>query len=271
MSVRKRCHVPMWLLLVSLTGFSPALSQTADFLGQDAAVVSVVPGAPFSAATVTTVNQILGDGTRIERTLNGKIFRDGSGRVRREQTIAGLAALNPDGDTKPIVTIVDPIAGVTYLIDSARSIAHRTPIGARAWSARSPAPPPPPPPDGRTASPAGPPPPPAAPPRPDEQSLGTRFFDGVVAAGRRTVLTIPIGQVGNDRPIEVRTERWESPELGALVLSRHSDPRTGQIEFRLINIRRGEPAAALFTVPEGYTVVDRPAFAQRRQRPQGAS
>jgi hypothetical protein len=268
MSLRERRRVPMWLLLISVTGFSPALSQTADFLGQDAAVVSVVRGAPFSAATVTTLNQTLGDGTRIERTLKGKVFRDGAGRVRREQTIAGLAALNPDGDAQPIVTIVDPIASVTYVIDSARSIAHRTPIDPRVWATRPPpSPPPPPPPDGRTASPAAPPPPPPAPPRPDEQSLGTRSFDGVAAAGRRTVLTIPIGQIGNDRPIEVSTERWESPELSTLVMSRHSDPRTGQIEFRLINIRRGEPAATLFTVPEGYTVVDRPASAQRRQRP----
>lgn len=269
MSLRNDFRVPMWLVLISVLGFSPAQSQTADFLGQDAAAVSVVRGAPFAAATVTTLSQTLGDGTRIERTLKGKVFRDGAGRVRREQTIAGLAALNPDGDAQPIVTIVDPIAGVTYVIDSARSIAHRTTIDRRVWSTRPPPPPPPPPPapDGRPVSPAGPPPPPPAPPRPGEQSLGPRSFDGVAAAGRRTVLTIPIGQIGNDRPIEVSTERWESPELSALVMSRHSDPRTGEIEFRLINISRGEPAATLFTVPEGYTVVDRPAPAQRRQRP----
>jgi hypothetical protein len=258
----------MWLVFISLAGFSPALSQTADFLGQDAAAVSVVRGAPFSAATVTTLSQTLGDGTRIERTLKGKVFRDGAGRVRREQTIVGLAPLNPDGHAQPIVTIVDPVAAVTYVIDSTRRIAHRTTIDRRVWSIRPPPPPPPPAPapSGQSTSPAAPPPPPPAPPRPGEQSLGTRSFDGIAATGHRTVLTIPSGQIGNDRPIEVTTERWESRQLKALIVSRHSDPRTGEIEFRLINISRGEPAATLFTVPEGYTVVDQPPPAQPRLR-----
>ena len=74
MSLREGCRVSMWLVFISLTGFSPALSQTADFLGQDAAAVSVVRGAPFSAATVTTLSQTLGDGTRIERTLRERCF-----------------------------------------------------------------------------------------------------------------------------------------------------------------------------------------------------
>jgi hypothetical protein len=255
----------MWLVLIWLASVGPALSQTADFLGQDASAVSVVRGVPFSAATMTTLSQTLGDGTRIERTLKGQVFRDGAGRVRREQTIAGLAGLNPAGDAQPVVTIVDPVAGVTYVMDSARRVAHRTNIAGRAWSTRPP-PPPPPPPGGPSASPA-PPPPPPAPSRPSEQALGTRSFDGIAATGRRTLLTIQIGQIGNDRPIEVITERWESPELGVVILSRHKDPRIGEVEFRLINISRGEPAATLFTVPDGYTVVDQRAVAQQRRRP----
>jgi hypothetical protein len=265
MSLRKGCRVSSWLIVISLAGLSPAQSQTADFLGQDAAAVSVVRGAPFSAVTVTTLQQTLADGTRIERKLMGKVFRDGAGRVRREQTIVGLAALNPDGQAQPIVTIVDPVAGVTYVIDSARQIAHRTTIDRRDWSIRPPPPPPAPPPRGQSSR-AAPPPPPPAPPRPGEQSLGTRSFDGIAATGHRTVLTIPIGQIGNDRPIEVTTERWESLQLKALIMSRQSDPRTGEIEFRLIDIGRGEPAATLFTVPEGYTVVDQPAPARPRLR-----
>ena len=97
--------------------------------------------------------------------------------------------------------------------------------------------------------------------------MGTRSFDGIAATGHRTASTIPIGQIGNDRPIEVTTERWESRQLEALIVSRYSDPRTGEIEFRLINISRGEPAAVLFTVPEGCTVVDPRTPAQYRRRP----
>jgi hypothetical protein len=77
-----------------------------------------------------------------------------------------------------------------------------------------------------------------------------------MARGRRTVTTIPVGQIGNDRPIEITDEQWESAELKLLVLSRHHDPRTGDVEYRLTNVSRAEPAFDLFTVPADYTVVD---------------
>ncbi len=65
----------------------------------------------------------------------------------------------------------------------------------------------------------------------------------------------PSGQIGNDRPILITDERWESPELQILIESRHHDPRTGTVEFRLTNIQRAEPAAELFAVPAGYTII----------------
>ena len=88
------------------------------------------------------------------------------------------------------------------------------------------------------------------------ESLGTRQFDGVKAVGHKMTTTIPTGQIGNDRPIEITDERWESQELRMLVYSRNSDPRTGVVEYRLTNINRSEPPADLFTVPPGYTVVE---------------
>jgi len=75
-----------------------------------------------------------------------------------------------------------------------------------------------------------------------EEGLGTKQIEGVTANGRRTTLTIPAGQIGNDRPIAIVDERWESPELRLLLLSTHNDPRTGEVEFRLMNLRRGEPS-----------------------------
>ena len=59
---------------------------------------------------------------------------------------------------------------------------------------------------------------------------------------------IPTGQIGNDRPLEITDEQWESAELKLLVLSRHHDPRTGDVEYRLTNVSRAEPASHLFTV-----------------------
>jgi hypothetical protein len=90
----------------------------------------------------------------------------------------------------------------------------------------------------------------------NQELLGTRKIEGLIAWGRKAVTTIPTGQIGNDRPIEITDEQWESAELKLLVLSRHHDPRTGDVEYRLTNVSRAEPASYLFTVPSDYTVVD---------------
>src|SRR5262245_12674232 len=41
----------------------------------------VVTNAPFAADAVTTVTQVLGDGTRIEQSTNARFYRDSAGRV----------------------------------------------------------------------------------------------------------------------------------------------------------------------------------------------
>ena len=74
------------------------------------------------------------------------------------------------------------------------------------------------------------------------------------ATGLRTTTTIPQGRIGNDRPIQIVDERWDSPELGLLIASRYSDPRTGVVDYKLTNINRTEPRADLFMVPSDYTV-----------------
>jgi len=83
-------------------------------------------------------------------------------------------------------------------------------------------------------------------------SLGTKDFDGVKAEGTSTVWTIPAGQIGNRSPINVTSETWRSPELQVTVYSRHDDPRTGESIYRLAAIKRTEPQADLFKVPEDY-------------------
>ena len=83
-------------------------------------------------------------------------------------------------------------------------------------------------------------------------ALGVKEFDGVSAEGKSTVRTIAAGAIGNRNPIMVTSESWRSPELQVTVYSRHSDPRYGETVYRLTNIRRAEPAAELFQVPEDY-------------------
>src|SRR5206468_4228740 len=94
--------------------------------------------------------------------------------------------------------------------------------------------------------------------KPNVESLGTQQIEGVAAVGTKRAEVIPTGTIGNDRPIEITDERWESPELKVLVLSKHHDPRTGDVEYRLTNVNRGEPARELFTAPQDYTITDAP-------------
>lgn len=87
--------------------------------------------------------------------------------------------------------------------------------------------------------------------------LGMKDFDGVKAEGKSTVWTIPAGEIGNRNPINITSETWHSPDLQVTVHSRYDDPRTGETVYRLANIRRGEPSAELFKVPEDYKVRSR--------------
>lgn len=88
--------------------------------------------------------------------------------------------------------------------------------------------------------------------------LGSKQIEGIEAGGMRRTETIPAGRIGNDRPIVVTDERWESPELKLIMLSEHHDPRTGDVEYRLTNVSRAEPPHDLFTVPPDYKIVDAP-------------
>jgi hypothetical protein len=86
------------------------------------------------------------------------------------------------------------------------------------------------------------------------EDLGTQTIEGVSAEGRRDTITIPAGQIGNERPIEIVTEIWTSPELHTVVLRKHSDPRIGETVFRLTNISRSEPDPSLFQPPAGARI-----------------
>jgi hypothetical protein len=93
--------------------------------------------------------------------------------------------------------------------------------------------------------------------KPKGESIGNQVIEGVNAEGVRNVTTIETGSLGNDRPIRIVTESWYSPELQMVIMSKHSDPMTGDETFRLTNISRSEPAAYLFQLPAGYQVTDR--------------
>jgi len=88
----------------------------------------------------------------------------------------------------------------------------------------------------------------------EEVALGNIFIEGVQAQGTRTTTTIPAGDIGNERPINIVDERWYSPDLQMTVMTKHSDPRSGETNFQLKNINRSNPPPTLFEVPSDYTV-----------------
>jgi hypothetical protein len=209
-----------------------------------------VKGAPFSATANSDTTQTLSDGTTIHRTTSSVLYRDSQGRSRREVTLSGFGPLQTSGKPHTMVAIVDPVAGTHYFLNPETKVAHKmnAPAGGKHGSGA----------DGkaqgfeqrmqqRMAK-------EAASGELKKESLGTQVINGVNAEGTRITRTIPAGQVGNDRPIQVVFERWYSPDLQVLVKSTHSDPRSGTTTYMLANVQRAEPAATLFTVPSDYTV-----------------
>jgi hypothetical protein len=206
----------------------------------------VVKGAPYSAEAVTEITQTLGDGTHINRQESHTIYRDGEGRVRRES-----------GEQ---VWISDPVANVSYVLDTRQQTARKMPLSHSIAFSKIPAaqivk-------DGGSSA--------ASNTRfsvttgmmtmrkTDQQekaeSLGKQEMEGVEVDGTRTTTEIPVGQIGNDRPLQIVHERWESAELHATILEKHSDPMMGNTVERLTSVRRVEPDPALFEVPAGYQV-----------------
>jgi len=98
------------------------------------------------------------------------------------------------------------------------------------------------------------------------ESLGTKTIEGVQAEGTRSIVVIPAGEIGNDKPLQVVHERWYSSHLQIPVVRKNSDPRLGENSYTLTKITQGEPDAALFQVPADYTVIERGAAAGRMQR-----
>jgi TonB family protein len=100
-----------------------------------------------------------------------------------------------------------------------------------------------------------------------KESLGTQSIGGVTAEGTRTTVTIPAGAIGNERAIQIVSERWYSQELQTVVMTKHSDPRFGETTYRLTNVSRAEPDHSLFEVPAGFEFMPPPPPDRMMMRP----
>jgi len=236
-----------------------------------------ITGAPYTATASTEVTQVLGDGNRIINKTTASLARDSQGRTRREESIGMVGPWQVNGPR--LVFINDPTTQTNYILDVNNQLASVINVGNLSKQVVSrmnlpgkvpPLPPPlPGPPSGAGVTmlaqaggnvtfiqkgPGG--------DQPEDvktESLGVQMMEGVSVEGKRTTRTIPAGQIGNVQPIETTSEVWYSPDLQAVVMSKHSDPRFGETTYQLTGIQRAEPDHSLFEVPPGYTIQAMPA------------
>lgn len=239
----------------------------------------VVKGAPYSAEAITESTRTLADGNKIKHRNTATVYRDSEGRTRRDQELGAVGPWAVPGEPQQTVFINDPVAGANYVLDPRTHVARKMPPFRISISGKG---------EGTNASPdiapkvrvnvernvfTAPAPPPSAgvggppvemyrvssdPNNRKTESLGKQMVEGVEAEGTRTTFTIPAGEIGNEQPIQIVMEKWYSPELKTVVMSRHNDPLVGETVYKLTNINRGEPARSLFEVPGDYTIKEMP-------------
>lgn len=226
-----------------------------------------VKGVPFCATVTTEHTQSFVDGNSIHTSDTSTSCRDSQGRTRRDAGLNLLGA-GPQTSAPKLITIVDPVAGVRYMLDPDDKVAHKMVLPS------APGP-------GSTGLPDkeervmlyrnageseargfstnmfyrkfGPDSNETA---PTTQNLGDQTINGIHATGTRMTTTIPSGKMGNDKPINVTSERWYSSELKATVMTRHDDPWAGELKTQFTSVNTSEPDASLFTVPSDYKIVD---------------
>ncbi len=210
-------------------------------MGHFARDMKVVKGQPYSAELLNESVQVLGDGTKISSKTSGLVYRDTDGRTRRDESAA---------QGQKSTTIFDPVASVSLTLNqSSKTVSKQTvrvppsrPGPAHAVGTER----------GNRQNRA-------------TEDLGNQAIEGVQAQGRRTTTTIAAGTMGNDRDIKVIDEVWFSPDLQVVVQSHHVDPWTGDVTYKLSNIRRGDQPHTLFEAPADYQVKEQRGF--RREGP----
>jgi hypothetical protein len=197
----------------------------------------VVKASPFSAQTSVETTQTLADGNVISRKVTGAVYRDSQGRTRREESLPAIGPFAVSGNAPHAAFINDPVAGAHYVLEEDHKVARKfTPLDKADVTRDHP----------RNK--------PESDLQETTEALGTQTINGVAAQGTRVTRTIPAGKIGNEKPIQIVTEKWVSADLQTTVMVKHSDPRNGTMVFQLQNISRAEPSPTLFQVPSDYAV-----------------
>ncbi len=231
----------------------------------------LVTNAPYTATAVEENTQVLADGNRIAHKSSDFVARDSQGRTRRETTLTRIGTVQMDAPK--MVFINDPTTHTQYILtpgdatkvvksentwtngptiidlhsqngELRKRVAEQKSVIARTRV-----------PDANEEGSK----------QVKQENLGTQTIEGVSAEGHRETVTIPAGEIGNERPIEIVSETWFSPELHTVVLRKHTDPRAGETVFRLTNITRSEPDASLFQPPANAKIKVEPMIELKRE------
>lgn len=205
-----------------------------------------VTGAPFSATFSSQSTQVLADGNRILHSTTGTVARDGQGRTRRDMTLPAIGSWAASGQVAPhVVFINDPVAGVHYVLHPKNKTADKITPPPNGWRGKND-------PDSANGNDGG---------RWTEHqkevvtaSLGSQTVNGLLAEGTRYTRTIPAGEFGNEKPIVIVTEKWYSPDLQIVVMTKRSNPFRGDSISQLTNIQRQEPTPTMFQVPADFAI-----------------
>jgi hypothetical protein len=104
-----------------------ALAQTPKVVAEiTASSERFVKNAPFSADAISESVQTLADGNRIVRSSTSKLYRNSEGRFRREMAPGTGGALGSLYTYGHGVTLIDPVGGYRYMIDTNLKTARQT-------------------------------------------------------------------------------------------------------------------------------------------------
>jgi hypothetical protein len=191
--------------------------------------IPAVPGLPFSATVVMESEREWPDGSPLIRRTINIIARDSQGRTHNE--VRRLSPESFHGSPELMsVRIFDPQTRIRVTYEPAQQTARREFVPKQA---------------------SGPPNPFA-----HTEDLGTTTLNGLLAKGTRRTYTISGVATRDGESVEVEDETWYSPDLHLNLLMRHTDPRVGVQTVGVSGLKREEPAASLFEVPQGYKIVD---------------
>src|SRR5579884_2820219 len=223
----------------------------------------LVTGIPYTATETTETTQTLSDGNKIVNKTSGTVARDSRGRVRREMSVGRIGSTG--ANNHKMLFISDPTAHHHEAMERGSGVDTATVISTAGDSKSEP--------QIITFNSAG-----STivnkkvfvnnskdsnsaesnendKKQVKHEDLGTQTIAGVSAQGKRDTITIAAGAIGNEKPIEIVSETWYSPDLHATVMRKHSDPRVGETVFQLTDIQRVEPDPALFQLPEDMKVL----------------